>query len=225
MAERRKFFKAVTTGLTGPHYGGLLYLPGTTHRLGIDEPFDSDANGWCTAGLYVASHQRVAARWGQVVIEVLKDVGAPLVKTNRRHKPTGVPSGVDSGSYCKYRTTGFTVLRIVGVVGYGLNESQSRAKAHSVLVDMNQTLRRHGKRVAWMTDRSLERLRDDGYRLWEVHDPNAISAGLVVMPPRYHYEATISFDTERPIDQGDLYTHMGKLAGVYPGSQRIVSLR
>jgi hypothetical protein len=228
MAERRKFFKATTIELTGPHYGGLTYLPGTHHALGINDPFDSDPDGWCTAGLYVTSHRRVAARWGQVVIEVLKDAGAKLVKTNQRHKPLGVPSGIDSGSYAKYRTTGFKVIRVVGVVGHGPTEDRSQMRAKLVAFDLNMTLKRHGLDPVQFTGVSLERLRDDGYRLWEVLDPNAVivSRETSQRPPRVvKHRVEIEFEALRQLQEDEIYSHMGHLQDIYPGSQRIVSMR
>lgn len=223
--ERRRFYKAATTSLTGPHYGGLTYLPGSHHQLGINDPFDSDPNGWCTAGLYVTSHRRVAARWGPVVLEVLKDEGAPLVKTTQKHKPTGVPSGVDSGSYAKYRTTGFQVLRIVGVVGHGPNMTRSKFAAEQNVHALNETLIRHGKLPVHFLDVSLERLRDDGYHLWGVRDPNAVKVVGDRQPSRIRHRVEVEFDADHPIDQGDIYNHLGHLQGVYPGSQRVVSMR
>lgn len=225
-AERRKFFKATTTELTGPHYGGLTYLPGTHHELGINDPFDATPQGWCTAGLYVTSHRRVASRWGPVVIEVLKDAGAPLVKTTKRHKPTGVPAGVDSGSYAKYRTTGFQVIRIVGVVGFGLTTGQSMDRAVVTSEELNRTLRRHGLKPVEFLANSLERLRDDGYRLWEVRDPNMHQPlGRSAARLNYRHVVTVEFTASRRLREDEVYSHMGQLPDLHPGSQRIVSMR
>jgi hypothetical protein len=167
---RTKFFKAATTGLTGPHYGGLVYVPGSEHALGINDPFDSDPQGWCTAGLYVTSHRRVAARWGPVVLQVAVPHEAPLVKTTQRHKPPGVPSGVDSGSYAKYRTTKLAVSGIVGVVGFSWSSTErSRYDAERKLGDLNDTLRKLGRPPVRLHEGPpLERLRHDGYCLWGV---------------------------------------------------------
>jgi hypothetical protein len=231
VTERRKFLKAVTTDLSGPHYGGLTYLPGTHHALGLNDPFDHDPDGWCTAGLYVTSHRRVAARWGPVVIEVLKDQGAPLVKTTQKHKPTGVPNGVDSGSYAKYRTTGFQVIRIIGIVGYGQTHQgsiyaaeQSKHHAKEQLYMLNQTLRRHGKESVSWTGESLERLRDDRYQLWEVLDPNAL-VRMVRQPSRVRHRVEFEFEADHQLTEAELFQHLLRLDGSYTGSHRIVSMR
>lgn len=228
MAERRKFFKAATTELTGPHYGGLTYIPGSHHALGLNDPFDSDPNGWCTAGLYVTSHQRVAARWGPAVLEVLKDAGAPLVKTTARHKPTGVPAGVDSGSYAKYRTTGFQVIRIVGITVFAEPGRRTEDRQYAILSQLNATLRRYGKLPVELYDgEPLEELRDSRYNLWGVQDPNAVVgvAGHRAAPRRHKHRLEVEFDADHQLTEADIYSHLGTLAGLYPGSQRVVSLR
>lgn len=228
MAERRKFFKAATAQLTGPHYGGLTYLPGSHHALGLNDPFDSDPNGWCTAGLYVTSHQRVAARWGPVVLEVLKDQGAPLVKTTQRHKPTGVPAGVDSGSYAKYRTTGFQVIRIVGIAAYGLDQHGSWLQAKRLQRELNVTLAQYGKLAVEMYEgEPLEELRDSRYNLWGVHDPNAAAGTVTRQPPRVKHTVEVEFFAPRQLTEAEIYSNLGQLRDldIYPGSQRIVSMR
>lgn len=166
---RTRYYKAATTALTGPHYGGLTYKPGSEHELGINDPFDSDPDGWCTAGLYVTSHRRVAARWGPVVLQVDVPKDAPLVKTTQRHRPTGVPSGINSGTYAKYRTTKLSVQGIVGIVGFSWTDTQqARYDAERKLGDLNQTLIRNGKPTMRLTGTVLERLRSDGYCLFEL---------------------------------------------------------
>ena len=230
VAERLSFYKAATTSLTGPHYGGLTYLPGSHHALGINDPFDSDPNGWCTAGLYVTSHQRVAARWGPVVLNVLKDKGAPLVKTTKKHKPTGVPAGVDSGSYAKYRTTGFTVLRIVGIAAYGFDHHDSYIKAKQVVYDLNRTLRRHGLQpVEMLAPTPLQVLRDERYCLWGVEDPNEVKAQnrLVTMRhPRVRHRLSIEFFAERQLTEAEIMSLIGdQVNGSEVSGVRMLSLR
>ena len=236
---RRRWFKATTTDLTGPHYGGLIYLPGTTHRLGINDPFDATPQGWCTAGLYVASHRRVAARWGPVVVEVWKDADAPLVKTTKDHRPTGVPSGVDTGSYAKYRTTGFQVLRIIGVVGYGdtwegdiYATTKSMDAAVDVMNQLNLTLERNGFQPVTFTGISLQKLRDDRYQLWEITDPNAVPAPKKrrqVKPrvkPRVKHRVEVEFEASRQLTEAEFMDGFKKLdLLIYDGSQRIVGMR
>lgn len=196
MAERTRYYKAADVTLAAPYYAGRgdLYLPGTEHT---PDRFDPDAAKSCTNGLYYISHRRVAARWGPVVLEV-QVLGSQL-KTNDRVKPGNQPGAVDATRYNKYRTDRMRILRIVGVTGYSGHliraysrgsliqdkTERSRNQALENVEQLNIALLRAGYRPVTFLDQSLERLRDDGFRLWGVMDPNAVSVTKTPRPRFY----------------------------------------
>jgi hypothetical protein len=176
---RQKYYKAAGLTLDGPLRRGMnLYLPGTTHR---PDWFDPDAAKSCTHGLYYTAHRRVAARWGPVVMEV-KVLGTQL-KTDEKVRPTAQPHGIAANKYQKYRTDLMEVVRIVGVTGYSerarsyrnyrdprllTDAERSQLDAEANLEALNRTLREYSLPELKLTGESLERLRDDGFQLWEV---------------------------------------------------------
>ena len=187
--NRTKYFKGAMPTLSGPHHGthsGNPYLPGSVHRVPL-EHLDADPMNSCAFGLYFTSHRRVAGRWAPVVLEVEVPRTATKIRTNDRHIPTHVPSGVDTGSYNKYRTDQMIIRRVVGVAAFGYaHQAQDRpdipgevrdayprsigsfVAAGNTVAELNQTLAEYGQPTVQLTGNRLERLRDDAFCIWEI---------------------------------------------------------
>lgn len=162
---RTRYYKAATLELNGPHFNqpGQLYLPGTIHEapLTITSSYGS--------GIHFTSHQRVAARWGSVVLEV-KVLGSTFTIPERvaPHFRQDVPNSMVMGRYNKYRTDKLEVVRVIGLATYGAGYQGSFAEAQRSLGKLNRTLAAHGKRPMALTGTSLETLRSDSFHLWEL---------------------------------------------------------
>ena len=162
---RSSFYKAATPELAGPFNGtaGWPYLPGTEHSAS-DLNFDSSVS--CAAGLYYTSHERVAARWGPVIMKVTR-LGAHI-RTDREVKGEFMASlirkgygDVKQGSYKKYRTDRMRIDAIVGIVGYSSRSGDYGAKSDAAtrLASLNTTLRNHGHRLMEFNGTIRQRLR------------------------------------------------------------------
>lgn len=167
---RTKYYKAAELGLRGPHRSTLLYLPGRTYE---PDWLDTDPSVGCSHGLYYASHPRVAARWGPVVLEV--QVLGQHIKTTTKVEPTHTPQWVDQDTYYKYRTDRMRVERVVGIAVYG-TPSEQAAKLQRSIELVNDVLRAHG--VATITDaqRVLQTLRTPAFQLWAVEHTSAVGS-------------------------------------------------
>jgi hypothetical protein len=69
------------------------------------------------------------------------------------------------------------VLGIVGIAAYSWDgRGGSEREAHRVEARLDQTLTRNGLLATVWTGQVLERLRDDGFLIWQIVDPNAVPA-------------------------------------------------
>jgi len=163
--NRLSFYKAATPELAGPFNGtaGAPYLPGTEHSA---PDLDFDPSVSCAAGLYYTSHERVAARWGPVIMKVTR-LGAH-VRTDREVKGGFMASLVRRGygdvkqsAYKKYRTDRMRIDAIVGVVGYTSQGGDYGAKDDAVLRldNLNSTLRYYNRRPMEFDGTIRQRLR------------------------------------------------------------------
>jgi len=192
---RRKHYKGLEVTLQGPHFNnpdGQPYLPGSEHRSALHV---ASAYG---EGIHFTSHRRVAARWAPVVAEVTV-LGATFLipeKVAPRYRKD-IPAWLAMGKYNKYRTDHLRVERIVGVATYGPMRQGSYNGAVERVVDLNQTLKRHDLPRVQLTGEVLERLRDDGFNLWEVEavpqpttTPWLLTTWTVTAPMRAGAEAS-----------------------------------
>jgi len=138
-------------------------------------------------------------------MEVHKPAGCPLVKTTRTHRPTGVPPNVDSGTYAKYRTTKLDIIRIIGVTAYGYDRSASFQRAAILVDELNYTLHKLGKQPVVLTGNSLERLRHDGYQLWEVTE--------IALPTEKHFRIEITVKTPPSMVTGGIVSQVWDTLG------------
>jgi len=208
---RTKYYKAVSTELAGPVYsgGGQLYLPDTVHRSLVE--LDSSLS--CVVGLYYTAHERVAARWGPVVVEV--EVLGSQVRTDHTVKPGAVPYGVDVGSYRKYRTDELRIVRFVGITGYvdaygrgspergfaakltARGDAGAREDAERKLERLNDTLARHGRpllRLGALRQRLRTREGDSvQYLLFDLVEPVPVERQYTVT-----ITTTVSLVSEQP---------------------------
>ena len=169
---RSRYYKGAQATLQGPHFNnptGGAYLPGSEHSspLEVSSPYGK--------GIHFTSHPRVASRWAPVVleVEVLGETFLIPEQVAPRYR-NDIPDSLAMGKYNKYRTDRLRVLRIIGVATYSwMGRSGSLAEASRVTRDLNLTLRRAGLLEVERTGRSLQRLRDDGFVLWGIDDPNA----------------------------------------------------
>lgn len=165
---RQRFYKAATLELRGPHFNqpGQLYLPGTEHTATLET---GSSYG---SGIHYTSHRRVAARWGEVVLEVrvLGDQFLIPERVTPRFRQD-IPHSLAMGSYNKYRTDRLVVERIVGLATYsarGWNGSLEAAQRD--LGSLNRVLAAHGRAPMRLTGTSLEQLRSGGFQLWELQE-------------------------------------------------------
>jgi hypothetical protein len=86
-----------------------------------------------------------------------------------------IPADLAMGKYNKYRSDKVRVKGIVGIATFSwLGTPASLREAEVVLHKLNQTLVQHGKRPMRLTGIRLERLRDDGFNLWELEEKDDV---------------------------------------------------
>jgi hypothetical protein len=171
---RTRYYKGAQPNLQGPHFNqpGQLYLPGSEHTAELHTASDYGS------GIHYTSRNRVAGRWAEVILEV--EVLGEQFKISEQVRPRfrhDIPGDLAMGKYNKYRTDRLRVLGIVGIAAYSWDGRRgSEQAAHRIEALLDQTLTRNGLLPTVWTGQVLERLRDDGFLIWQVIDPNAVPA-------------------------------------------------